>query len=90
VNDTETLALILERLLYLQKLRTVALAHFAFLGVDSKFRIRASAVSKVVAREIDVNDGPHFRRDLTEALRSCGWRAVFRGHVRMWKGVVTK
>lgn len=89
-DDREVLARVLERLLFLQKMRETALAHFAFLGVNSKFRMRASAVAKAVAEKLDMNDGPYFRRDLTEAMRSVGWRAVMRGHRRFWKGVVTK
>lgn len=75
---------VLERVLYLAKLRDVALEHFER-GAPHE-RVRASAIAKVVAPLVDVENSPTFRGDLAQALRGAGWRWVRVGNVRLWKG----
>jgi len=76
---------ILQRVLYLAKLRSAALERYD--RGDSPDRIRASVVAKDVATVMDVENSPVFRADLTQALRAAGWRSVKVDNVRLWKGV---
>lgn len=79
---------VLARVLYLAKLRASALRRYD--RGDTPDRLRASVVAKDVASDVDVEDSPAFRADLTRALRSAGWRSVNVAGVRMWKGVTRR
>jgi hypothetical protein len=86
VADTaQHLAAVLERLLYLAKLRDTALERYT--AGELTARIRASLVARSVSDALDVEDSPWFRADLTSALRSAGWRSVRTDNVRYWKGI---
>lgn len=76
------------RVLYLSKLRASALRRYDH--GDTPDRLRASVVAADVAADVDVEDSPAFRADLSKALRSAGWRCVRVGGVRLWKGVKRK
>ena len=77
---------VLERVLYLDKLKRATLMLYVH-DAGAADRIRASAVAEAVARDVDVENSPSFRADLTQALRGAGWRSVKVGNVRLWKGV---
>jgi hypothetical protein len=79
---------VLNRVLYLAKLRAAALRRYEHGGTTG--RMRASVVARDVARDVDVTDSPVFRADLTVALRSAGWRSVKNAQVRLWEGVRRK
>lgn len=76
---------VVARLAYLQRLSVIA--HVGFGPGDPADRLRASAVSKYVAREIGREDSGHFRHDLAQALAAAGWRSVNLGNRRCWKGM---
>lgn len=78
-------AAVLGRVVYLGKLRQSALGLYDHGAVPA--RIRASVVARRVAADVDVEDSPSFRADLTQALRAAGWRSVRVENVRYWKGV---
>jgi len=85
VHLTEVARAVLERLAYLQRLKSAALARFGP-GVPSD-RLRASEVAAAVALALDVNDSAIFRRDLNLALYGAGWRSVNTANRRSWKGM---
>lgn len=82
------LVAVLDRVVYLAKLRTSALAMYD--QGDTPDRLRASVVAASVAGDLGIENSPAFRGDLTKALRSVGWRSVKRDNVRLWKGVRRK
>lgn len=86
LDANEALTLVLERLLYLKRLRETTLELFVH-EPGGKDRMRAGQVAAAVAARLDMNDGPNFRRDLTESLRKVGWRSVLVDNRRKWKGV---
>lgn len=79
---------VLHRVLYLAKLRTAALERYDHGATPD--RLRASLVAQDVAVAMDAENSPAFRADLSQALRSAGWRSVRVGNVRLWKGVRRK
>lgn len=76
---------VLERLAYLERLKVTALARFG--PGAAADRMRASTVAAAVALALDCNDSPVFRRDLSMALQSAGWRSVNTANRRAWKGM---
>lgn len=79
---------VLGRVVHLAKLRAAALALYDHR--DAPQRVRASVVARDVAADMRIEDSPWFRADLTQALRSAGWRDVKRAGVRYWKGAKRK
>jgi hypothetical protein len=76
---------VLNRVVYLAKLRATTLGLFDHGATP--IRIRASEVAKEVARELEIENSPWFRLDLTQALQAAGWRDIRTDNVRYWKGV---
>ncbi len=77
------------RLVYLRRLSKAALGAYERTD-DPRQRVRCNDVAAHVARELDRENSPYFRRDLTKALEAIGWRSVNTDNVRSWKGVVAK
>lgn len=81
------LTAVLERLLYLAKLRKCALEHFKRVE-DKKIRVKRSEVSLLVAEKLDMTWSPRFAFDVVEAMRAVGWRSVRTDGTQLWLGVV--
>jgi len=77
------------RLVYLRRMSKAAQQAYERVG-DLRQRVRCSLVAEYVARVLDRENSPYFRRDLTQALEAIGWRSVNTDNVRSWKGVVAK
>jgi hypothetical protein len=78
------LAEALARLAYLGRLRGCAL-ELTRAG-EPRDRLHASKLAARVALQLDLQDSPWFRKDLSAALHVVGWRSVNVTGVRMWKG----
>jgi hypothetical protein len=77
---------VLGRLVYLRKLRRLALKLYERVP-DDKVRVRTSQVGQDVAALLDVNYSAYFQRDLNDALKRVGWRTVNVSNNPQWKGV---
>jgi hypothetical protein len=89
VSAAQHLPALLSRVVFLAKLRSVALEHFET-GQPAAIRVRANEVAGVVASRVGCLNSPSFRRDLRQALLSLGWRSVRTDNVARWMGVRAK
>jgi hypothetical protein len=80
--------IILERLVYLQRVRTIVLGGFA--PGSPKARLHNGELTRHVAAELDREPSPALARDVIQAMRAHGWRNVSHARITWWKGVKRK
>ncbi|WP_297826363.1 hypothetical protein [Mycobacterium sp.] len=85
---TAELRIVLERLVYLRRIKEAALGAFGA-GVPGA-RLRNSDVTRLVAAALDREFSPALGRDVEQAMRAAGWRCVRHARALWWKGVVAK
>lgn len=81
--------IILERLVYLERLRTVVLAGFGP-AKNPRVRLRNSALTRYVAMALDREPSNALGADVIQAMRSHGWRAVRHANATWWKGITRR
>lgn len=77
--------IVLERLVYLQKIRTTVLA--AFGPGPARARLRNALVTRHVAAKLDREVSNALGHDVIQAMRQGGWRQVKHSNAIWWKGV---
>jgi len=82
------LRIALERLVYLKQIRDHVLA--AFGPGAPKARLRHSEVTKLVAEAMGREFSPSLGRDVLQAMKAHGWRAVHHDHRPYWKGIARR
>ena len=80
------LRIALERLVYLNSLRTHVLSAFGP-AKNPKTRLKHSDVTKLVAERLGKEFSPALGRDVLQAMRAHGWRCVRHARRHYWKGV---
>lgn len=85
MTETPELRAALERLVYLRKIRELALA--AFGTGDPKARLHNREVTRLAASHFDVEPSAQLARDVIQAMRAAGWRPVRHARIVWWKGI---
>ena len=83
------LRIALERLVYLQKVRTAVLGAFGP-GRNQRARLHNGEVTKHVAAALDREPSAALGRDVIQAMRAHGWRHVSHARITWWKGIARR
>jgi hypothetical protein len=80
------LRIVLERLVYLRRIREHVTAAFGP-ARSPRERLHNRELTRHVAARLDIEPSPALGRDVIQAMRAHGWRHVRHARVAWWKGI---